>query len=193
MAKKSESLIRCSWCGDDPLYQKYHDEEWGVANFDDRYLFECLILEGAQAGLSWITVLRKRENYRLAFDHFDAKKIARYSEKKILKLKENAGIIRHEGKIRAAVGNAQAYLDIVSREGSFADFLWRYVDGTPIQNQVNTLSDIPTSTAVSTALSKDLKKAGFKFVGPTIAYAFMQAVGMVNDHCLDCHCYTHTV
>ena len=189
MVNKISTPIRCSWCGDDPLYQKYHDEEWGVPNFEDRYLFECLMLEGAQAGLSWITVLRKRDNYRLAFDQFDAVKIAKYSEKKLLKLKENTGIIRHEGKIRAAVGNAKAYLNIINDEGSFANFLWRYVDGKPIQNQVKTLSDIAASTDISTALSKDLKKAGFKFVGPTITYAFMQAVGMVNDHCVDCHCY----
>lgn len=190
MKQNIDTVIRCEWCGTDPLYQKYHDEEWGVPVFDDKTLFEFLILEGAQAGLSWITVLKKRENYRKAFDQFDAAKIARYSEKRILKLKENEGIIRNELKIRSTVSNAQHYLKLCEEKGSLSDYLWDFVDGTAIQNKQRSLKSIPTSTAISERLSKDLKKRGFKFVGSTIMYAYMQAVGMVNDHIVSCHRHT---
>lgn len=190
MKQNIDTVIRCEWCGTDPLYQKYHDEEWGVPVFDDKTLFEFLILEGAQAGLSWITVLKKRENYRKAFDQFDAAKIARYSEKRILKLKENEGIIRNELKIRSTVSNAQHYLKLCEEKGSLSDYLWNFVDGTAIQNKQRSLKSIPTSTAISERLSKDLKKRGFKFVGSTIMYAYMQAVGMVNDHIVSCHRHT---
>ncbi|KAA3665510.1 MAG: DNA-3-methyladenine glycosylase I [Chloroflexi bacterium] len=183
------TFIRCPWCGDDPLYIKYHDEEWGVPVYDDRLLFAKLILDGAQAGLSWITILRKRENYWLAFDQFDAEKIARYDEAKIAELLQNPGIIRNRQKVRSTVKNAQAYLDILETEGSFSDFLWQFVDGKPIQNAWQTMGEVPAKTAVSESLSKSLKKRGFSFVGPTIVYAFMQAVGMVNDHVVDCFRY----
>lgn len=190
MKQSMDTVIRCEWCGTDPLYQKYHDEEWGVPVFDDKTLFEFLILEGAQAGLSWITVLKKRENYRKAFDQFDAAKIARYSEKRILKLKENEGIIRNELKIRSTVSNAQHYLKLCQEKGSLSDYLWDFVDGTAIQNKQRSLKSIPTNTAISERLSNDLKKRGFKFVGSTIMYAYMQAVGMVNDHVVSCHRHT---
>lgn len=187
MAKTTDNIKRCEWCGSDPLYQKYHDEEWGVPVFDDKTLFEFLTLEGAQAGLSWITVLKKRENYRKAFNDFDPAKIARYSEKRIVKLKENEGIIRNDLKIRSTVSNAQNYFELCEEKGSLSDYMWNFVDGTPIQNKWRSLKQIPTSTSISDALSKDLKKRGFKFVGTTIMYAYMQAVGMVNDHTVHCH------
>ncbi|MCP5098887.1 MAG: DNA-3-methyladenine glycosylase I [Chloroflexi bacterium] len=177
---------RCEWCGDDPLYVKYHDEEWGVPVYDDRLLFAKLILDGAQAGLSWITILRKRENYWAAFDQFDAEKIARYDDEKIGVLLQNRGIIRNRQKVRSTVKNAQAYLDILEKEGSFSDFLWQFVDGKPIQNSWQSMAEVPAKTAVSEAMSKALKKRGFSFVGPTIVYAFMQAVGMCNDHLVTC-------
>ncbi|MEM7115732.1 MAG: DNA-3-methyladenine glycosylase I [Chloroflexota bacterium] len=177
---------RCGWCGTDPLYVKYHDEEWGVPIYDDRLLFAKLILDGAQAGLSWITILRKRENYWAAFDQFDAEKIVRYDEAKIAELLQNPGIVRNRLKVRSVVKNARGYLDILEQEGSFSDFLWQFVDGSPIQNNWQTLADVPTETAVSRAMSKALKKRGFSFVGPTICYAFMEAVGMVNDHIVTC-------
>ena len=180
------TLTRCFWCGTDPLYVKYHDEEWGVPIFDDRLLFAKLILDGAQAGLSWITILRKRENYWAAFDQFDAEKIARYDDAKIAQLLQNTGIVRNKLKVNAAVKNARGYLDIMEKEGSFSDFLWQFVDRQPIQNEWQTMAEIPAKTAVSETLSKALKKRGFSFVGPTIVYAFMQAVGMVNDHVVDC-------
>ncbi|HEB92087.1 MAG TPA: DNA-3-methyladenine glycosylase I [Gammaproteobacteria bacterium] len=184
---------RCAWVPtDDPLYITYHDEEWGVPEYDDRRLFEMLLLEGAQAGLSWITILRKRENYRRLFDDFDAEKIARYRPKKIARLLENPGIVRNRLKVNAAVGNAQAYLEIQDEFGNFSDYLWQFVDGEPVINAWETLSDVPASTAQSDAMSKALKKRGFKFVGSTICYAFMQAVGMVNDHTTDCFCYRAT-
>lgn len=189
MKKSTDAIKRCEWCGSDPLYQKYHDEEWGVPVFDDKTLFEFLILEGAQAGLSWITVLKKREGYRKAFADFDPAKIARFSEKKIIKLKENPDIIRNDLKIRSTVSNAQNYFKLCNEKGSLSNYLWDFVDGKPIQNQWRTLKQVPVSTPVSDALSKDLKKRGFKFVGSTIMYAYMQAVGMVNDHTLDCHRY----
>lgn len=177
---------RCSWCGNDPLYQKYHDEEWGVPCFDENTLFEFLILEGAQAGLSWITVLKKRENYRSAFDNFNAEKIAGYSEQKVQALKDNAGIIRNELKIRAAINNAQRYIELLQDKHSLSDYLWNFVDGLPINNRWKNLNEIPASTPLSDTISKDMKKRGFKFFGSTICYAHMQATGMVNDHVVDC-------
>ena len=181
-----EQKMRCQWCGEDPLYVKYHDEEWGVPVYDDQLLFAKLILDGAQAGLSWITILRKRENYWQAFDNFDPEKIARYDDAKIAELLQNPGIIRNRLKVQSAVKNARGYLDIMEKEGSFSDFLWRFVDGRPLQNSWRTLADIPAKTEESEAMSKALKKRGFNFVGPTIVYAFMQAVGMCNDHLIDC-------
>ena len=189
MPSKSSDRKRCSWVGDDPLYLEYHDCEWGVPMHDDRRLFEMIILEGAQAGLSWITVLKKRENYRLAFNQFDAAKIARYDARKKRALMNNAGIIRNRLKIDATIGNARAFLKIVDECGSFSDYLWEFVDGRPIVNRWRTLSDVPVSTEKSDALSKALKSRGFKFVGTTICYSFMQAVGMVNDHVTTCFRY----
>lgn len=180
---------RCHWVNDDPLYIDYHDQEWGKPIYEDRLLFEFLILEGAQAGLSWITVLKKRENYRACFDNFDAQKMAQYDDKKIAALLSNPGIIRNRLKINAAITNAKAYLQVEQEWGSFSKYLWHFVDGKPIHNHRKNSGQIPTSTEISDALSKDLKKRGFKFVGSTICYAFMQAVGMVNDHTADCWCY----
>jgi DNA-3-methyladenine glycosylase I len=181
--------IRCQWPGTDPLYVQYHDEEWGVPVYDDQTLLAKLILDGAQAGLSWITILRKRENYWQAFDQFDPEKIARYDEAKIAELLQNPGIVRNRLKVQAAVKNAQGYLAIQEQHGSFSDFLWQFVGGRPIQNSWRSLSELPAETAESQAMSKALKKYGFSFVGPTIVYAFMQAVGMVNDHVVDCFRY----
>jgi DNA-3-methyladenine glycosylase I len=180
------SKNRCRWAGDDPLYQQYHDREWGVPNADDDSLFEFLILEGAQAGLAWITVLRKREGYRKAFDDFDARKISRYSDKKIEKLLENPDIIRNRLKVKSARSNAKAFLAVQNEFGSFAYYLWNHVDFKPLQNQCQSMSEVPAETELSRAISKDMKKRGFNFVGPTIIYAFMQATGMVNDHTTDC-------
>jgi DNA-3-methyladenine glycosylase I len=176
---------RCAWVNDDPLYIHYHDKEWGKPIYDDRLLFEFLILEGAQAGLSWITVLKKRENYRKCFDNFDAKKIARYNEKKINSLLANEGIIRNKLKINAAITNAKAMLEIQKSE-SFSDYIWSFTNGKPIINKWKNISQVPATSDISDKLSADLKKRGFKFVGSTICYAFMQAVGMVNDHTMDC-------
>lgn len=178
---------RCGWASADPLYEKYHDAEWGRPLRDDRALFELLTLEGCQAGLSWITVLRKREHYRKVYDGFDPQKIVRYTPAKLAKLLADPGIIRHRGKIDASVSNARAYLEIVEREGSFSKFLWSVVDGKPRKNRPKTLKGVPAKTAESDALSKKLAKAGFKFVGSTICYAFMQASGMVDDHVAGCH------
>ncbi|MDI9548279.1 MAG: DNA-3-methyladenine glycosylase I [Chloroflexota bacterium] len=177
---------RCDWAGDDPLYARYHDEEWGVPVHDDRQLFEMLNLEGAQAGLSWITILRKRENYRAAFDNFDAAKIAAYDEAKIAELLANPGIVRNRLKVRGVVKNAQAFLAVQEEFGSFDAYIWRFVGGEPIVYERQTVGDIPAQSPEAEAMSKDLKKRGFTFVGPTICYAFMQAVGMVNDHTVDC-------
>jgi DNA-3-methyladenine glycosylase I len=185
--------VRCKWCGDDPLYIKYHDEEWGVPEHDDRKLFEMLILEGAQAGLSWITVLKKRENYRKAFNNFDVVKISKYSENKIAKLLENAGIIRNRLKVNSTVTNAKAFLKIQEEFGSFDKYIWQFVGHKPIVNKFKSLSELPTNTGISDLMSKDLKKRGFKFIGSTICYAFMQATGMVNDHTTDCFRYTESV
>ena len=178
---------RCEWCGDDPLYLQYHDREWGVPCFDDRALFELLILEGAQAGLSWITILRKREHYRRVFDNFDAEKIARYGPERIEALLVDPGIVRNRLKANAAATNAQVFLDIQNEIGSFSDYLWQFVDGEPIVNTWQSLSEVPASTPESDVMSKALKKRGFKFVGSTICYAFMQSVGMVNDHTTNCY------
>ncbi|MDH5484348.1 MAG: DNA-3-methyladenine glycosylase I [Gammaproteobacteria bacterium] len=182
-------IKRCGWAGDDPLYQAYHDEEWGIPSHDDRHLFEMLILEGAQAGLSWITILKKRDNYRRVFDAFDAKKIARYSEKKIEKLMQDTGIVRNRLKINAAITNAKLFLEIQQEYGSFADYIWQFVNHRPVKNKWKKISEIPATTRESDAMSRDLKKRGFKFVGSTICYAYMQAVGMVDDHVVSCFCY----
>jgi len=175
----------CGWPGTEEIYVAYHDLEWGVPEYDSRALWEKLILDGFQAGLSWITILKKREAFRLAFDGFDPNRVAQYDTPEIDRLLGDAGIVRHRGKIEAAVTNARAWQDIEAREG-FSAFLWNYVDGAPLQNDFRRSSDIPAATDLSTCLSKDLKKAGFKFCGPTIVYAFMQAVGMVNDHVVSC-------
>ena len=181
---------RCSWVPEnDPLYIEYHDQEWGIPVYDDQKLFEMLILEGAQAGLSWITVLRKRENYLELFDQFDPKKIIHYDEKKIASLLENSGIIRNKLKVNSVVINAKAMIKIQEEGQSFSNYLWQFVDGKPIINKWKTLDQVPVSTPESDTMSKDLKKRGFKFIGTTICYAFMQAVGMVNDHTTDCFCY----
>jgi len=177
---------RCGWCGSDPLYVDYHDNEWGVPVRDDQTLFEFLILEGAQAGLSWITILRKRENYRQLFDNFDAQKIARYSDKKLDKLLLDPGIIRNRLKVYGARKNARAFLAVQQQHGSFAAYIWGFVDNQPIQNRWQSMREVPATSAVSDAMSKDMKKRGFTFVGSTILYAHMQATGMVNDHITDC-------
>ncbi len=176
---------RCTWCGTDPLYVAYHDTEWGVPEWDSRALWEKLILDGFQAGLSWITILRKRDAFRAAFEGFDPAVIARWSEPEITRLLADPGIIRHRGKIVATIGNAQAYLRIQDTQ-SFADFLWRHLDGRPLQNRFAAMSQVPTETETARAMSKALKAQGFKFCGPTITYAFMQATGMVNDHIITC-------
>ncbi|GKT07002.1 DNA-3-methyladenine glycosylase I [Desulforhabdus sp. TSK] len=180
---------RCQWCGESPLYKAYHDNEWGVPVHDDRLLFEFLILEGAQAGLSWQTILKKREGYRKAFQHFDIQTVASYTVKDIDRLLSNPDIVRNRLKIQSTVKNAQATLTIIEEIGSFDTFLWRYVGGTPIQNTWKTIDEVPAKTDLSDAMSRDLKKRGFRFVGSTICYAFMQAVGMVNDHTTDCFRY----
>ncbi len=177
---------RCEWCLSEELYIKYHDEEWGVPVHDDQKLFEMLMLEGAQAGLSWITVLRKREGYRKAFDNFDAKKMARYTDKKLERLRENPNIIRNKLKIKSARTNAQLFLEIQKEFGSFDKYIWQFVGGKPKINNFKKMSEVPANTPESDAMSKDLKKRGFKFVGSTICYAFMQACGMVDDHVADC-------
>lgn len=182
-------LKRCTWTGSDPLYIEYHDKEWGVPVHDDRKLFEMLILEGAQAGLSWITVLKKRSNYRKAFDQFDANKIAHYDENKFQALLANEGIIRNRLKIKAAIQNARAFLDIQKEFGCFDTYVWRFVNGKPIRNAFKSLQELPAKTTQSESMSKDLLQRGFKFVGPTICYAFMQAVGLVNDHVVECFRY----
>lgn len=177
---------RCAWCGADALYQQYHDLEWGVPSFNDRHLFEMLVLEGAQAGLSWITVLKKRAHYQQVLDQFDANSIACYDEKKIEQLLQDPGIIRNRLKVHSAVTNARLFLELQSRHGSFSDYIWQFTDGRPKLNYWKKLSEIPATTRESDLMSKDLKKKGFKFVGSTICYAYMQAVGMVNDHTTDC-------
>jgi len=177
---------RCAWCGNDPLYVAYHDDEWGVPVRDDRRLFEFLVLEGAQAGLSWLTILRKRENYRRAFHGFDPEKVAAYTTADIRRLLEDPGIVRNRLKIESAIRNARGVLRIMEEAGSFSAFLWRYVDNVPRQNAWTSLQRLPARTEQSDAMSRDLKKLGFNFVGSTICYSLMQAVGMVNDHVVDC-------
>ena len=181
-----ENKTRCAWCEKDDLYRNYHDNEWGKPVYDDETIFEFLILETFQAGLSWYTVLAKRENFRRAFDNFDLKKIANYSEDKIAELAEDSGIIRNKLKIKATVTNAQAFIKVREEFGSFSKYIWGFVDGKPIDNKPKTLSEVKATTPISDALSKDLKKRGFKFVGSTIMYAHMQATGMVNDHVTSC-------
>jgi len=180
---------RCSWCGTDPLYIEYHDTEWGVPVYDDDKLFEFLILETFQAGLSWITVLRKRENFRKAFDNFDYKKIATYGEEKYEALLQDAGIIRNKLKIKATISNAQNFMKIQQEFGSFSTYIWSFTNGKPIKNKLKSLDEAPATTALSDKISKDLKKRRFKFVGSTVIYAHMQATGMVNDHLMNCFRY----
>ncbi|RUT79597.1 DNA-3-methyladenine glycosylase I [Ancylomarina longa] len=180
---------RCAWAGSNPLYKSYHDTEWGVPLHDDQMLFEFLILEGAQAGLSWITILRKRENYREAFDNFDPNIIVDYTTSKVEELMQNEGIVRNRRKIEATIKNAKAFLEVQREFGSFNEYIWSFTDGKSIINRWKDLSELPASTKESIAMSKDLKKRGFTFVGPTICYAFMQATGMVNDHTTDCFLY----
>ena len=179
-------LHRCEWAGTDPLYVEYHDREWGVPSHDDRHLFEMLTLEGAQAGLSWITILKKRENYRRCFDGFEAEKISRYNARKINALLNDVGIVRNRLKVEAVILNARALLELLEEEESFSGFLWQFVNGEPIVNKWKSVKEVPASTVQSGEMSKALKKRGFKFVGSTICYAFMQAVGMVNDHIVNC-------
>jgi DNA-3-methyladenine glycosylase I len=177
---------RCWWCGDDELYRQYHDLEWGVPVHDERELFEFLCLEGAQAGLSWITILRKREHYRLVFDNFDADKIARYTDDKIAALLQDPGIVRNRLKVNGFVRNARACLALRDQGKTLNDYLWGFVDGQPLQNERKSMGDVPATTPISDAMAKDLKKRGFTFVGSTICYAFMQAAGLVNDHLAEC-------
>jgi DNA-3-methyladenine glycosylase I len=181
--------VRCAWPGTDPLYVAYHDEDWGVPLHNDRKLFEMLILEGAQAGLSWITILRRREGYRRAFDGFDPSVVAGYGEEKIAALLQDTGIIRNRQKVRSAVTNARRFLEVQAEFGSFDAYIWRFVDGTPIQNAWRSMGEIPAKTPLSDTISKDLVRRGFSFVGSTIVYAHMQATGMVNDHVVDCFRY----
>jgi DNA-3-methyladenine glycosylase I len=182
-------IVRCSWVGNDPLSIAYHDEEWGLPVHDDRELFEFIILEGAQAGLSWMTILKKRANYRQAFDHFEPSLIANYDEDKLAMLMEDSGIVRNRRKIAAAVQNANAFLVVQEQFGSFDKYIWEFVNGQPVKNAWRDISEIPSQTETSQVMSSDLRQRGFNFVGPTICYAFMQAVGMVNDHTVDCFRY----
>lgn len=183
------SLNRCPWCGTDPLYVAYHDEEWGVPVHDDRKHFEFLVLESAQAGLSWLTVLRKRENYRALYDGFDPAKVAAYGEDKVLELLGNPGIIRNRKKIEASISNARCFLEVQREYGSFDRYIWHFTEGTPLTNAWRQLSDLPAKTALSDAVAKDLKARGFKFLGTTIIYAHLQAIGIINDHLVDCFRY----
>jgi DNA-3-methyladenine glycosylase I len=187
MTRARSALHRCPWCGDDPLYTAYHDQEWGVPVRDDRTLFEFLVLEGAQAGLSWITVLRKRAGYRKAFADFDADAVAGFSDHALEQLLQDPGIVRNRLKVFGARQNAQAFLRVQQEFGSFSEYIWGFVDGQPLQNRWRSMRDVPAVTPLAEQISKDLKRRGFTFVGPTILYAHMQATGMVNDHLLDCH------
>ena len=184
-----DELTRCAWAGDDPLYRRYHDEEWGTPVHDDRRHFEMLCLEGAQAGLSWITILRKRENYRAAFDGFDPVKVAGYDDDKVAELLANPGIVRNRLKVRAFIQNAQAFLRLQAEYGSFDAYVWGFVGGAPVVNHFQSMAELPAQTPIAEAMSKGLKQRGFTFVGPTICYAYMQACGMVNDHVVDCFRY----
>ena len=185
----SDVIKRCQWVSNDPIYTKYHDKEWGIPVYSDKKLFEMMILEGAQAGLSWITILKKRAHYRKVFDGFDARKIAGYNQKKIDSLLLDPGIVRNKLKVESTISNAKLYLELKEKHGRFSDFLWEFVDGEPIQNKWRSLKQVPVSTDASDAMSKELKRRGFKFIGTTICYAFMQSVGMVNDHTTDCFCH----
>ena len=180
---------RCTWAGTEPIYIKYHDTEWGVPVHDDRRLFEFLVLEGAQAGLSWLTILKKRSNYRAAFDNFDPRKVAAYKPRKVKELISNAGIIRNRLKIEATIQNARSFLAVQQEFGSFDKYIWQFVGGKTLKNSWNSVAEIPAQSAASAAMSSNLKKRGFKFVGPTICHAFMQATGLVNDHTVDCYRY----
>lgn len=184
-------LSRCPWAGTEQIYIDYHDKEWGIPLHDDQRLFEMLILEGMQAGLSWITILKKRENFRRAFDNFDVKKVAAYDSKKLEELMQNPGIIRNRRKITAAVSNAKAFLEIQKEFGSFDRFIWDYVGGVPIVNHFKNMSELPANTPLSDKISRELKKRGFGFVGTTIIYSFMQAIGMADDHLINCPCHTN--
>lgn len=181
-----ETKLRCAWCEKDDLYRDYHDNEWGKPVYDDDKLFEFLILETFQAGLSWYTILKKRENFRKAFDYFDYKKVAQYDEEKVEELLQDAGIIRNKLKVRGTISNAIAFMEVQKEFGSFSKYIWNFTDGKPIENNRNSLREVPSTTPLSDAISKDLKKRGFKFVGSTVVYAHMQATGMVNDHLVDC-------
>ncbi len=180
-------MKRCGWCGDDPLYVAYHDEEWGVPVHDDRHMFELLVLEGAQAGLAWITILRKREAYRKAFRGFEPAKVARFGEKDVARLLADAGIVRNRLKVASAIRNANAYLEVQAQHGTFCDYLWGFVDGRPVVNRWRDLSEIPPRSELSDRISKDLKQRGFNFVGSTIVYAHLQSAGLVNDHLTSCY------
>ncbi len=186
---KEKLIARCPWCGEDPLYIEYHDKEWGKPLHDDQKLFEFLLLESFQAGLSWITILKKRENFRKAFDNFDAKKIANFGDAKVNELLVDSGIIRNRAKIEAAINNARVYLEIQEEYGSFDKYIWQFVNHKPKLNKRRNMSEVPAITTEATQMSKTLKKRGFKFIGPTTSYAFMQATGMVNDHFVDCDFY----
>lgn len=188
-AQEGAQLTRCAWVGNDPLYQAYHDEEWGVPLFDDRGLFELLMLESFQAGLSWITILRKREAFREAFAGFQPERIAEFAEEDVARLLADPGIVRHRGKIESTIAGARIWCTMMSEANGFSRFLWSFVDGTPKRNSWRSMAEVPASTPTSEAMSKALKKKGFRFCGPTICYAFMQATGMVNDHTVDCFCY----
>jgi len=185
----AETITRCTWCGDSELYVKYHDEEWGIPVRDDQKLFEFIVLEGAQAGLSWITILRRRENYRAAFAGFDALKVARFGDNDVTRLLGDSGIIRNKAKIQSTIKNAKVFLDTAEEFGSFAVYLWRFVDNTPVVNAWAETSQIPAITPLAEKISKDMKKRGFSFFGPTVCYAHMQATGMVNDHLTSCFRY----
>lgn len=185
----ADNKIRCGWSTSEEIYVHYHDTEWGIPQYNDQKLFELICLEGAQAGLSWLTVLKKRENYRRLFDNFNPEKISKYDEKKFDELMADPGIIRNRLKIKSFIGNARAYLDIVSKNNSFSEYIWQFTDGKPIRNNFKSLSELPAKTGISDVMSKKLKKDGFNFVGSTICYAFMQAAGMVNDHVAGCFRY----
>jgi DNA-3-methyladenine glycosylase I len=187
IASSPDALPRCPWSGQDPLYIAYHDQEWGVPEYDDRVLYEKLVLDGFQAGLSWIIILRKRENFRRAFDRFEPAKIARYTPRKVAQLMRDKGIVRNRMKIEGAIASAQAWLEVMEKEPGFSNLLWGFVDGRPRINRLRSIKQIPAETELSRRISKDLSSRGFKFCGPTIVYAFMQAVGMVNDHLVTCY------
>lgn len=182
-------MKRCDWCGNDELYIKYHDEEWGVPVHDDNKHFEFLVLESAQAGLSWITILKKRENYKEAYDNFDPIKVSKYNEEKVEELRNNPGIVRNKRKIEASINNAQRFLEIQKEFGSFDKYIWKFVNNDPVKNEWNNISEIPANTELSSKISKDLKKRGFRFVGSTTIYSYLQAAGLINDHIKDCFRY----